>query len=121
MGPGGGTHHRSGLDPKAVSPKAVRMFSDIVDLHVQDMQEVGKPIGRSKRAVLESLKIALGSYKVEERNRAALIEFGKKRAKAGAGPSTLAIDLFSVGTLLTHAAAWWDDQTSGIAGRHNRS
>ena len=94
-----------GLDPKATSPKQVHTFSDIVDLHVRDMQEVGKKIGRSKEAVLKSLKISLGMYRVEDINRTALIEYGKKRAKAGAGPATLAIDLSFIGTLLTHAAA----------------
>ena len=94
-----------GLSPKGVDSKSVHTFADIIDLHVQDMQEVGKSIGRSKRAVLESLKIAIGSYKIEDLTRTALIEFGKKRARAGAGPSTLAIDLSFVGTLLTHAAA----------------
>jgi hypothetical protein len=33
-----------GLEPKAVSPKSVQSFSDIVDLHVRDMREVGKKI-----------------------------------------------------------------------------
>ena len=94
-----------GLDPKAVSPKSIHTFADVIDLHVQDLQEVGKSIGRSKRAVLESLKISIGSYRIEDLTRSALTEFGKKRAKAGAGPSTLAIDLSFIGTLLTHAAA----------------
>ena len=94
-----------GLDPKATSPKQVHTFSDVVTLHVRDMQEVGKKIGRSKEAVLKSLKISLGMYRVEDINRTALIEYGKKRAKAGAGPATLAIDFSFIGTLLTHAAA----------------
>jgi hypothetical protein len=34
-----------------------------------------------------------------------LIDYGKKRAKQGAGPATLAIDISFMGTLLTHAAA----------------
>ena len=94
-----------GLDPRSVNPRKVRCFGDIIDLHVQDMLEVGKIIRRSKRAVLESLKIALGGYRLEEMTRPTLIEFGKKRAKQGAGPATLAVDFSFIGTLMTHAAA----------------
>jgi integrase len=47
----------------------------------------------------------LGSYKLQDLTRSTLIEFGKKRAKAGAGRATLAVDLSFNGTLLTHAAA----------------
>lgn len=69
------------------------------------MQEVGKRMGRSKEAVLKSLKISLGALKIADVTRTALIDYGKKRAKAGAGPSTLAIDFSFIGILLTHAAA----------------
>ncbi len=33
-----------GLDPKVINPRSVQTFSDIIDLHIQDMQEVGKTI-----------------------------------------------------------------------------
>ncbi len=94
-----------GLDPKAINSKSVHKFADIIDLHVQDLNEVGKSIGRSKRAVLESLKISIGSFRIQDLTRSTLIEFGKKRAKSGAGPATLSVDLSFIGTLLTHAAA----------------
>ena len=69
------------------------------------MLEVGKIIPRSRRAVLESLKIALGGYCLEEMTRPTLIEYGKKRAKKGAGPATLAVDFSFIGTLMTRAAS----------------
>ena len=69
------------------------------------MLEVGKTIRRSKAAVLEALKISLGGYRLREITRSALIDYGKKRAKAGAGPAALATDFSFIGTLLTHAAA----------------
>ena len=94
-----------GLDPKAVNANQVQTFADVIDLHVRDAAEVGKVLGRSKRAVLQSLKIALGGYKLQDLTRSTLIEYGKKRAKAKAGPATLAIDLSFIGTMLTHAAA----------------
>jgi hypothetical protein len=43
-----------GFDPKAVNPRSVQIFGEIIDLHIQDMLEVGKTIRRSKNAVLES-------------------------------------------------------------------
>ncbi len=94
-----------GIAPKAVSPAKIRTVGDIIDLHINDMLEVGKPIRRSKAAVLAALKTSLGTTRLRDLNRIALIDYGKARAKAGAGPATLAIDFSFLGTLLTHAAA----------------
>jgi hypothetical protein len=54
---------------------------------------------------MASLKTELGSVKIPALNRERLIEFGRKRAKQGAGPATLAIDLSFIRTIITHAAA----------------
>lgn len=43
--------------------------------------------------------------RLKDLNRLSLIDFGKQRARQGAGPATLAIDFSFLGTLLTHAAA----------------
>ena len=83
----------------------IRTFGDLIDVHDEDMREVGKPPRRSKAAVMASLKIELGSVKLPALNRERLIEFGRKRAKEGAGPATLAIDLSFIRTIITHAAA----------------
>jgi hypothetical protein len=83
----------------------VRTFGDLIDLHDDDMREVGKPPRRSKAAVMASLKTELGSVKLPSLNRERLIEFGRKRAKQGAGPATLAIDMSFIRTIITHAAA----------------
>lgn len=83
----------------------VRTFGDLVDLHDEYMREVGKPPRRSKAAVMTSLKTELSSLKLTPLNRERLIEFGRKRAKQGAGPATLAIDMSFIRTIITHAAA----------------
>ena len=83
----------------------VRTLGDLIDLHDEDMREVGKPPRRSKAAVMASLKTKLGSVKLPALNRERLIEFGRKRAKQGAGPATLAIDLSFIRTIVTHAVA----------------
>src|SRR5437899_6830508 len=83
-------------------PKA---FADLITLHIDDLLEVGKPIRRSKAAVMEALKVSLGKTKIGDLTRERLIEFGKKRAKQGAGPATLAIDFSFIRTILSHVAA----------------
>ncbi len=69
------------------------------------MLKVGKNIRRSNSAVLESLKLTLGNRKLHETTRNEQIDYGKKRAKHGAGPTTLAINILFIGTLLAHAVA----------------
>jgi hypothetical protein len=48
---------------------------------------------------------SLGDTRIHDLKRSKLIEYGKRRAKEGAGPPTLSIDFSFLGTLLTHAAA----------------
>ncbi|MCC8947832.1 site-specific integrase [Bradyrhizobium sp. Arg62] len=95
---------RSG-SPKPRAAVKAKTFGDIVDLHVEDMHDVGRPPRRSKAAVLEALKEELGSTKLPRLDRQRLIEYGRKRAKEGAGPATLAIDMSFIRTIATHAAA----------------
>ena len=45
-----------GCDPSFGKTGDPRTVADLVDLHVSDPLEVGKPLRRSKRAVLEALK-----------------------------------------------------------------
>ena len=80
-------------------------FSDLVDLHVADMTEVGKPPGRSKTATLNMLKRELGKHKMTELDRDVLVKFGRKRASQGAGPVTLSMDIGAVKLVIQHAAA----------------
>ena len=95
---------RNGLSkPRALGK--LRTRGDLIGLHDQDMREVGKPPRRSKAAVMESLKDARGTVKLPRLNRERLIEFGRKHAKQGAGPATLAIDLSFIRTIVSHAAA----------------
>ncbi|EJW11553.1 Site-specific recombinase, phage integrase family [Rhodovulum sp. PH10] len=91
----------------AISRKSrdARLFGDLVRLHRQDMQEVGKRIGRSKTASLAFLDRRLGGLRLRDLDRERLIEFGKERAREGAGPVTVAIDLGYIKTILSHAAA----------------
>jgi integrase len=94
-----------GESPSKRARKEARTFGDLVRLHRDDLAEVGKRIGRSKAASLKSLERRLGRLKISELDRERLIQFGRDRAKEGAGPVTLGIDLGYVKTILSHAAA----------------
>ncbi|HVX56919.1 MAG TPA: tyrosine-type recombinase/integrase [Candidatus Saccharimonadales bacterium] len=80
-------------------------FADLVDLHMEDMCEAGKAPGRSKGFTLNRLKKTIGRLKHKDLTRERLIQFGKERAREGAGPMTLGIDIGFINTVLTHAAA----------------
>jgi len=94
-----------GCEPSTRRVSNPRTIADLIDLHIADLLEVGKPLRRSKRAVLAALKRDLGSTRFSNLDRSALIKYGKKRAKQGAGPVTFSVDLSYIRTILTHAAA----------------
>lgn len=89
----------------AVPKKGQLTIGDLIDLHLTDMREMRKDTARSKMFVLRSLKQDLGHVAVEALTREAIIEYGRKRAAAGAGPATVVIDVSYLNTILTHAAA----------------
>ena len=93
------------LEPSARGSRPSKTVGDLIELHIQDLLEVGKPLRRSKRAVLSALKQELGAIRISNLDRGELIRYGKKRAGQGAGPVTLAVDLSYLRTILTHAAA----------------
>lgn len=80
-------------------------FGHLIDLHVQDMQEVNRAPRRSKAFTLQSLKAHLGKVKIHELTRERLIEFGKDRARAGAGAVTIGMDIGYIKLVVSHAAA----------------
>jgi hypothetical protein len=81
--------------PRAL--RNVRTFGDLIDLQDQDMGEFGKPPRRSKAAVMEALRDALGTVKLPQLNRERLIEFGRKRAKKVSAPRRLRSTYLSSG------------------------
>lgn len=83
----------------------LRTFGDLIDLHIADMKEVGKPPRRSKAATLKMLKRRLGTRSMTEIDRERLLTFGRERAAEGAGPMTLSIDIGMIKLVLSHAAA----------------
>ncbi|MGO9774230.1 MAG: site-specific integrase [Roseiarcus sp.] len=94
-----------GDSPTKEFRRAAKTFGELIRLHMEDFSEVGKPLGRSKAASLLFLERRLGKCKIPELDRERLIEFGRARAREGAGPVTLSIDLGYIKTILSHAAA----------------
>ncbi|WP_027244087.1 hypothetical protein [Leisingera daeponensis] len=91
-----------GLAPTSASVSRLQTFGHLIDLHITDMCEVGKPPRRSKAA---TLKRDLGKEKIGHLDRQKLIDYGKMRAEQGAGPVTLGIDIGVIKMIITHAAA----------------
>lgn len=80
-------------------------LGDMIELHLADMAEVGKAARRSKEATLLRLQDTIGTIRLPNLTRERIIEFGRARAKDGAGPATIAIDISFINTVLQHAAA----------------
>ena len=83
----------------------LKTLSDLIDLHISDMKDVGKAPGRTKEASLAMLKRELGSLHMVEVDRERIVKFGRARAKEGAGPVTLSMDVGLIKLVLQHAAA----------------
>lgn len=86
-------------------PKHLRTIGDLIDAHIADMAEVGKPLRRSKAYSLDLLKRRLGRLPYHEVSRQSLIDFGRNRRKEGAGPVTVGTDISYLRTIMVHAAA----------------
>jgi integrase len=94
-----------GETPTPQRAARLRTFGELIDLHVADMKEVGKAPRRSKAATLKMLKARLGRKKLAQLDRQLFIDFGKERAREGAGPTTLSIDIGAIKLVITHAVA----------------
>jgi hypothetical protein len=86
-------HRIDRRDPTVPNSRDVKTFGDFVRMHRCDLQEVGQRMGRSKTASLAFLERKLGRLRLSELDRERLIQFGKERAREGAGPVTVGIDL----------------------------
>ena len=77
----------------------------MIDLHLADLLELRRGIGRSKEHTLFRLREDIGKTKIDHITREFLVDFAKRRAKSGAGPFTIGIDISFLGTVMEHAAA----------------
>lgn len=79
----------------------------LIKIHLDDMAEVGKAAQRSKENTLLRLQDDrdVGKVRVSHFTRERVIEFGRRRAKEGAGPATVSGDLGFIKTVFEHASA----------------
>ncbi len=103
-----------GLAPTSTSVSRLQTFGDLIDLHITDMCEVGKPPRREPRPPRSrrssaisgvSNRNAVGKEKIGHLDRQKLIDYGKMRAEQGAGPVTLNIYIGAITRVITLAAA----------------
>jgi hypothetical protein len=83
----------------------LRTLGKLIDLHIEEMKSVGKAPGQPKAATLKMLKARLGRKSPGQLDLQLFIDFGKQRAKEGAGPMTLSIDIGAIKLVITHAIA----------------
>ncbi|HRD75314.1 MAG TPA: site-specific integrase, partial [Hyphomicrobiaceae bacterium] len=88
-----------------VQPRACETLASLIDLHLADLAELNRGIGRSKEHTLFRLREEIGKTRVDAITREFLVDFAKRRSKAGAGPVTISIDISFIGTVMQHAAA----------------
>ena len=94
-----------GEDPSVGQRHLDGTFGSLIEQHIDDLATYGKRLRRSKESALTRLQRELGDQSLAQFTRERLIEYGRKRAREGAGPATLAIDFSFIGTVLTHASA----------------
>jgi integrase len=94
-----------GKSAVAVEADISTTFAFVVDLHMRDLAEVGKPLLRSKAYTLDKLKGDLGAEKLAGLTRERIIAYAKQRAMQGAGAATIGMDIGYLQTVLMHAAA----------------
>jgi len=96
-----------GETPTARDTLKAGTVGELIKLHLDDMAEVGKAAQRSKEHALLRLQDDrdVGKVRVAHFTRERVIEFGRRRAKEGAGPATLSGDLGFIKTVFEHASA----------------
>lgn len=92
----GESHSRRG-------PTRLRSFADLIDVHIEDMSDVGKILRRSKSYSLRLLKARLGQHPFHELTRQRIVDYGRERSREGAGPATVGAEISYVKTILTHS------------------
>jgi hypothetical protein len=101
--------HNATIDRSATPSESrisrLKTFGELIDLHIDDMCDVGKPPRRSKAATLDMLKRQPGKCNMAALDRERVIRFGRERSAQGAGPVAIGMDIGIIKLVLSHAAA----------------
>ena len=82
----------------------MRTLGELIDLHIADIKAVGRALGRSKTATLAMLKRAW-QWTHRRSGPRAHPAVRPERAKQGAGPVALSMDIGAIKLVISHAAA----------------
>ena len=77
-----------GVDPLASRITTKDSFASLINRHMDDLATYGKPLRRSKEAVLRRLEAELGSESIADLTHDRLIQYGRERVKASVGKNT---------------------------------
>ena len=77
-----------GVDPLASRITTKDSFASLINRHMDDLATYGKPLRRSKEAVLRRLEAELGSESSADLTHDRLIQYGRERVKASVGKNT---------------------------------
>ncbi|MFN7055476.1 MAG: hypothetical protein ACK4SV_07920, partial [Hyphomonas sp.] len=86
-------------------PDDLSTFSQLIDLHITDMLDVGAALRRSKAYSPEKLRARPSHVPLEVLDRERIIQFARERQAEGAGPPTISADISRIKTVLLHASA----------------
>lgn len=73
-------------EPILCDPDATKTFAGLIELHREDLRQVGKAIGRSKTASLDFLTERLGKLRPVELDRERIIESARSDPKKAQAP-----------------------------------
>jgi hypothetical protein len=75
-----------GNTPTPARARRLQTFGDLIDLHIADMTQVGKPPGRAKATTLAMLRRELGAVKMAAMDRDRLVRLGRNAPGKAPGP-----------------------------------
>jgi integrase len=78
-------------------------FADVLTAY-RGLFQNGRPVSRSKAQALDAIGAGIGSWRMADFAPAALVRYAKSRHAAGAGATTVGMDLTYIGTVLRHGA-----------------
>jgi integrase len=100
-----------GAAPKKTYVANKTSLAHLIDLHISDFKDAAKPIGRTKLEALLHLRRTIGHKRYADLDRKFIIDFGRERARGGAGPVTIGMDIGWIKLVLAHASAVHEIET----------
>lgn len=95
----------NGVTPKKTYIAEKTSLGDLIDLHIQDMADARKRVGRTKLEALLHLHRTIGETPYAKIDRQFIIDFGRERARGGTGPVTVGMYVGWIKLVFAHASA----------------